>query len=144
MWPAHLTIPSHYQYSEAVTGVLPSSPYLWLALMPVVMLIPQGWRWLRREKQDKLFDRMTWLEVGLVGIALLESALMLLYTYSSMRYLNDWLPTLYLVAALGMWRWDELNQFHLVQQRLLRWAVGILALVSLVISLGLNLANILK
>ena len=107
MWPSFLYVPDTYLYREAITGIIPSSPYLWLAIIPVIGFIYLIWQTISHHTYSATLSKVTtWLNALFIGAALVECALLLIYTSSSMRYLNDLTPTLFIVAALGVWQMD--------------------------------------
>ncbi|HTX78500.1 MAG TPA: hypothetical protein VMC62_02480, partial [Longilinea sp.] len=145
MWPSFLYIPETYLYREAITGIIPSAPYLWLAIIPLIGIIYTLWQVIKRRLQfDAAFKEPVWLTILFIGAALVECSLLLIYTSSSMRYLNDLTPTLFIVAALGVWQTDEWAANAPTRQRWFRALVFCLTLVSLIFSLGINLSSMLK
>jgi hypothetical protein len=145
MWPSFLYIPETYLYREAITGIIPSSPYLWLAIIPVIGFIYLIWQTISHRTYSATLSKVTtWLNGLFIGAALVECALLLIYTSSSMRYLNDLTPTLSILAALGIWQIDDWASTSSVRQKWVRRLIFCLMLVSFFFSLGINLSSMLK
>jgi len=99
-----------FYYTEQVTGILRSIPYVIFSLMLTALLTHRWWRrWysesdhviptIARRRESFLH----WIVIALAG-AILLSLLPTLFFYSaSMRYLADWIPMLIILATLGIW-----------------------------------------
>lgn len=99
-----LDIPRIY-YTEAITGLLLTSPLLVYALVPLVAKASalRGFlaRWRSRGPGG---DRLGWLTVILLGSAIVQVAVLLCFFYSAPRYLMPAAPTLTLLAVIGFWQ----------------------------------------
>lgn len=138
-FPVHGSI---YSNSEQVSGMIPTIPYVLLAVVPVLYLL--GWfvLFLARldhrtlpvhlQPRDGFFG---WTVFTLTGAFVFAFGPILLYMTSSMRYLADGVPLLVLLATFGFWQgvqfFIKTPGFH----RLFVLLVGLLALTSTLISL---------
>jgi tetratricopeptide (TPR) repeat protein len=109
--------PAGYAQVETPFGVLTNIPLVWLALAA-----PLAWR--RRSGQEA--STLRWF---VTGVALLfgTCVLTLLFFESAMiRYEVDFLPTLVLLAAVGVLGLDRALADRLVWRRAARWGWGLL------------------
>lgn len=108
-WGVALRATAFY-YTEQVTGILPSIPYVIFSLMLIALLIQRWWRrWYSESSyaNHAILSRresfLQWIVIALTG-AILLSLLPTLFFYSpSMRYLADWIPMVIILATLGIW-----------------------------------------
>ena len=109
LWPIHKLIPEYY-YTERITGIFISTPFILLAIIPIYFLIkekfPSGNSEAGNVSSTKpqwyRFD-IIWIVVALACVAISIFTPLLLFVATSMRYLTDGLPVLLLLATLGMW-----------------------------------------
>jgi hypothetical protein len=97
--------------SEQVSGLIPTTPYVLLAVIPVLFLFAWAAGHLVRSfhktlsmpfgQQNGLF---TWIAFTLIGAVVFASGPILLYMTSSMRYLADVIPLLVLLSTFGFWQ----------------------------------------
>ncbi len=88
-----LTVPG-----EPVAGAAWAAPYLWLALVPVVLLAGAVLRW--RDETKRLRD---WFATCLLAAGVGAIAPALLVDGCQNRYLADAVPSLVVLASLGAW-----------------------------------------
>lgn len=133
---------SIYSNSEQVSGMIPTIPYVLLAIIPILYLLGCCALFLTRAYHKTLPARFqlcdglfNWTIFTLTGTLLLAFGPVLLYMTSSMRYLADGVPLLVLLATLGFWQGAQsltkMPGFH----RLFVLLVVLLTLMSAVISL---------
>ena len=107
-WPAlSLSAPVFYYAQERVSGMLYSSPFLLFALLAIIFSI-RGMNRDRNNNETSInsVGRMSlrWLEVGLPCITSLSFITLLLYYYCTMRFIEDFIPALTVLAVLGFWQ----------------------------------------
>lgn len=135
IWPAHYYAPKGY-YSEQVTGILLSVPFIWLAAAPLIRALQARLAKINVKPGPRQMGRrpkgMGWLVTAVAGTTFFLSLPLLLYSVASMRYEFDVLPMAIILASLGFWSWYRAG----VPKGRLRWTVSAcavgLALVSLV------------
>ena len=107
-WPA-LSIPApiFYYAKERVTGLLYTSPFLLFAFLTTTFYITR----INRDRNDKDTSNnnsgrgaLRWLEISLLGITAMSFVTLLLYYYCTMRFIEDFIPALTLLAVLGFWQ----------------------------------------
>ncbi len=90
MWPFFIKLPANYYYSEPISGLLITSPF-------VVFLTGIFGKRIRRHSEIHLL-------LVSAGFSILVS---MAFITSFMRYLLDFSPTLLLLAAIGFWNAGE-------------------------------------
>jgi len=96
-------------YSEVITGIVISTPFIVFALIPLISLI-KGWLQKRRlEMNNTEANRLPqclleWTALSLMGSIVLTFSSLLAFFYDTMRYLADFMPGLILLSALGFWQ----------------------------------------
>jgi hypothetical protein len=147
LWPIHKLIPKYY-YTELITGVFISTPYVLLVIIPIVILIKEKFSFGSPESRDVSLTasqrnrlEILWIVVTLACVVISSFTLLLFFVATSMRHLIDVLPMLLLLATLGMW-----IGFSKVQNRKpRRWVFSILVwvitLYSAVIGLLLSVTG---
>jgi hypothetical protein len=99
--------PSNY-YSEQVTGLLITTPFILFAGIPIFYLIWFAWNSLRSIIQKYRFiDRFgdgffRWTAFAMTGAAFLAFAPILVYIAGMMRFLGDAVPLIILVSTFGL------------------------------------------
>jgi hypothetical protein len=103
----YMKTPPNY-YAEQITGLLPSVPYVILAVLPVIFIIWKGWQFANRNgsKQPPVLflnteGLVTWLAMSLSGATLLAFSTILFYLVTTMRYLADMVILATLTSTLG-------------------------------------------
>ena len=147
LWPIHRLIPKYY-YTESITGIFISTPYILLAIIPIVVLINEKFQFRRPEGGDVSLIvpqrnrlEILWIVVTLACVVISSFSLLLSFVATSMRHLTDVLPMLLLLATLGMW----IGIGKLQDRRLGLWVFSILVwgitLYSAVIGLLLSVTG---
>ena len=133
LWPFHKLVPDTY-YTEQITGIVISTPYLILALLPFVFSIRN-----LAKKRDvdldagaksmimKRDNELAWLSLCLTSSVILVFIPLLLYAVTTMRYLADVVPMLVLLASIGFWQSCQAMSGRTFQRRL--WILIVLGLV---------------
>jgi hypothetical protein len=107
--PLSLPVPVFYYAKERVSSLVYSCPFLVFAF--IVLAIPVSR--MHRERQDKDASDsdndagkrlLPWLSIGLLGIAAVSFITLMLYYYCTMRFVDDFIPALTLLALLGFWQ----------------------------------------
>lgn len=147
LWPIHKLIPKYY-YTELITGIFISTPYILLAIIPIVVLIKDKFHFRSLEGGDVSLTlpqrnrlEILWIVITLACVVIFSFSLLLFFVATSMRHLIDVLPMLLILATLGMW-----IGFSKVQNRKpRRWVFSILVwgitLYSAVIGLLLSVTG---
>ncbi len=119
-------LPAGHVGVEAHCGVLSDIPVMWLALAA-----PLAW-WGRTAETGSILRRFVVTLALLFGICVLT---LCLFWAVSLRYEMDFLPTLGLLAVIGIFGLERALAGRLVWRRAVRWCWGVL----LVISVAFNL-----
>ena len=147
LWPIHRLIPEYY-YTESITGIFISTPYILLAIIPIAALINEKFPFGRPEggdvsltvpQQNRL--EILWIVATLACVVISSFTPLLSFVATSMRHLIDVIPMLLLLASLGMW----IGFFKVQNRKPRRWMFSILVwgltLYSAVIGLLLSVTG---
>ena len=128
LWPIHKLIPEYY-YTERITGIFITTPYILLAIIPIGLLIKEKFPFRNPEGGGESptvlqWNRLdiSWIMVTLACVVISIFTPLLFFVDTSMRHLTDVLPMLLLLATLGMW----IGICKLKDRRLERWVFSIL------------------
>jgi hypothetical protein len=126
-WPSlSIPVPIFYYAQERVTGLLYSSPFLLFAGIAIAFSILRINR-ARNNKAESVNNEgqesLLWLSINLFGVAAVSSITLLLYYYCTMRFVDDFIPALSLLAVLGFWQ----GYCFLSQRRYFRFAYGFIS-----------------
>lgn len=89
---------------QQVTGMLYTAPFILFALVPVIMRRRAAQaRSKRRGTVDHGDRSWIWIVLGLSLAPLAAFAFLLIYFWSAMRFLGDFMPLLLLFSSLGFW-----------------------------------------
>jgi len=144
IWLTHTYAPEGY-HTEKVTGVLVAIPFLWLAGLALVRW-SRAWavtsggpaRW---AKWGWLLSGVGGVQTYLMVVAGLLIAPLVSFVAISMRHEVDFVPTLGLLAATGLWGvWDRLDR-RLSAWRLVIGLAFLLAAVTVVIGMLLAMTG---
>jgi hypothetical protein len=136
-FPIHA--PTNY-YSEQVSGLIPTEPYILLAVLPVLFLLGLAWNVVRRTNgQKKIIVQngdgyFQWTAITLSGAFLLAFAPILLFIAGTMRYLGDVVPLLVLLSTVGFWLGAQFLEY---KPALHGWFV-VLVVVLMLFSVGVS------
>ncbi len=140
-WPFFIQPPPNYVYAEPVSGLLLSTPAVLIGLAPLSGSLRRFTAWLheRPAPAGLVASRvLSWLVLLAGGGALLAFFTILIFIFSTMRYLADATPLLVVVAAIG-WYWTahqlRASPSHPYWRVLLHLAAVMLIVVSISISL---------
>jgi hypothetical protein len=100
---AHILLPKIY-FSEAVTGLVYTFPFLVLAVFPLFLALlrkPAIQTNVVRQGRDQ--GALRWLQFSLIGVGIVELASLLAFFFATMRYFADTVPALLLLSVLGFW-----------------------------------------
>jgi hypothetical protein len=105
--PLSIPVPIFYYAKERVTGLLYGSPFLIFAAIALTSsisrLLPS-----RNNDSGSIANSegglLSWLSLGLLGITAVSLGTLLLYYYCTMRFIDDFIPALSLLAVLGFWQ----------------------------------------
>jgi len=109
LWPIHRLIPEYY-YTESITGIFISTPYILMAFIPIALHIKEKFAFGNPEGGDvfpTVHQRnrleILWIVVTLACVVISSFTLLLFFVATSMRHLIDVLPMLLILATIGMW-----------------------------------------
>ena len=136
--------PVHY-FSEQVSGLIPTLPFIIISLIPIVYLLRAGWRRLfqRSGTQTPAWPWIhnglkEWIFISLLGASFLAFLPILFFITANMRYLADVVPMLVLLSILGFWSGADLLAARPALRRL--WIALVIVLVAYSIGVSLLLA----
>ena len=102
-----INTPPNY-YTEQITGLLPSVPYVILALIPVIYIFWKGWQFTKTFGLKQVHPLSTnpetkviWWAAALSGATLLVFSTTLLLIWATMRYMVDVIFLATLTSTLG-------------------------------------------
>jgi hypothetical protein len=98
---------SSVAHTEGGTGLLFAAPYLLLAVIPGVGLFSAPSRnGVKKEAPETSSDKrlLAWLCISLLGAVVISFSALLLFFYSTMRYLEEVVPALVILASIGLWQ----------------------------------------
>ncbi len=109
LWPIHRLIPKYY-YTESITGIFISTPYILLAIIPLVLLInekfpfgsPKGGDVSITVNQRNRLE-ILWIVVTLACVLISIFTPLLSFVATSMRHLTDVIPILLILSTIGIW-----------------------------------------
>jgi hypothetical protein len=128
LWPIHRLIPKYY-YTESITGIFISTPYILLAIIPFALFIkkksafgnPEGEGVSPTVLQLKRLE-ILWIVVALASVVISSFTPLLFFVDTSMRHLTDVIPILLILSTLGIW----IGFYKVQNSRPKRWAFTIL------------------
>jgi hypothetical protein len=98
---------SSVAHTEGGTGLLYAAPYLLLAIIPGARLFAApSQKDLKKGAPETSSDGqlLAWLCIGLFGAVVISFSALLLFFYSTMRYLEEVVPALVILASIGLWQ----------------------------------------
>ncbi len=139
-----LGVANEFYYSEQVTGILRSSPYLLLALLPTIYYGAyireqhrKGGNY--REIVLKTVSNSLWLKTLTMSVAVVFLFFpILLFIVCTMRYLADVIPLLTIISGVGFWIGYEHLHNHPSIRKLFTFLV--IGLTAFSVSIGMLLA----
>jgi hypothetical protein len=133
--------PSNY-YSEHVTGMLLTVPFIVFAGIPVIYLAWYAWQFMDGVikkapfKDDKIGDGFfRWTAFGLTGASLLAFAPILFYIAGMMRFLGDASALIIVLSVFGLFMGRQYLEGKSTPLFLFKGLVIILTLYSIIVSL---------
>jgi hypothetical protein len=133
--------PAHY-FSEQVSGLIPTLPFVLFALIPLFYVLRAGWRKITLRSKAEAQEQpraetglKEWTFATLCGAGLLAFAPILFFITSNMRYLADPVPTLVILSILGFWQGVEALTDRPTLRRIFIALVVILVAYSAMVSL---------
>lgn len=142
MWPFFIQPPENYYYAEPLAGLLVTVPLLGFAAVVFFRLL---WLLLNgdtslgklRGSENKM---ILWFGASLLGYVLIQTAVLLVFVSTSMRYLFDITPAFIVLAALfvGFHTRSFEQQGSAVKVILVLWLVSALLTVVMGLLIGLT------
>jgi hypothetical protein len=134
----HLPVIYH---PDKVVGLLISTPFILLGLLPGLILVLKMFRSRNQIENQPFFD---WICVSLMGSALAAFIMLLFFFWNVERYLSDFFPALTLLSLIGFWQGYSLLVNKPIGRKLYAIAAVLAAIASisfsilLAISMGLD------
>jgi len=102
MWPFFIQPPKHYYYAEPLAGILFTVPLVGFA---AILLLRLFWFAVNGDVSLKKIGNaeeslFVWFETSMFGYALVQTSIVCLYIFSSMRYLFDMAPVLIMLSSM--------------------------------------------
>jgi hypothetical protein len=127
-WPARtIPVPVFYYARKRVSGLLYTSPFLLFAFLAMTFSVSG----ISRDRYNEVASNnnagrglLRWLEISLLGITTVSFITLLLYYYCTMRFIEDFIPALTLLAVLGFWQ----GYCFLLQRKYSRIIYGFISL----------------
>jgi hypothetical protein len=128
LWPARsIPVPVFYYARERVSGLLYTSPFLLFAFLALTFSVSG----INRDRFNEVASDndagrglLRWLEISLLGITAVSFITLLLYYYCTMRFIEDFIPALTLLAILGFWQ----GYCFLLQRKYSRLTYGLVSM----------------
>jgi hypothetical protein len=91
---------------QAVTGLLRLVPFTLLAVIPIVAVASARFkkRITGHSEDAHNASLLNWIIISLGGISLSAFLLLQMFFWSAMRYMEDFMPALVLLAVIGFWQ----------------------------------------
>ncbi|MCJ7432957.1 MAG: hypothetical protein MUO77_05665 [Anaerolineales bacterium] len=122
-------IPEAY-YPEKMSGILLASPFVTLAGISIYTLI----------NKNSIKKDLWWLIITLSGVTALSMGPILLYFFGTMRFIEDFMPSLAMLSLIGFWQ-----GYKFLRQSRLRWAYTItsvaISIATIIIGVVLALSS---
>lgn len=97
------SVPAIY-FSEAVTGLLFSFPFMLLAVAGAIAPLLREGAGAQAMATAQEQRSLIWLRIALIGLFLLELVTLLFFFFATERYLAEVVPSLTLLSLLGFWK----------------------------------------
>jgi len=114
------SIPDLY-YAERVTGLIYVFPFLVFAFIPVTQRI-----------KAQNHHLLKWIRTLLSGSTLIAMSSLFVFIYSTMRYMNDFTPSLTLLAIIGFWSGYEATS----SDKFVQFAYSIIGIILAIVSIA--------
>jgi hypothetical protein len=142
-----INTPPNY-YTEQITGLLPSVPYVILAIIPVIYIFWKGWQFAKAYGLKQTSPpsgnseiMILWLAAALSGATLLVFSTTLLLIWATMRYTVDVVVLAILTSTLGFFIGLTLLENHRGWKKLYILFVVVITFASITISLLLAITG---
>lgn len=133
---ASLALPNLYAVEGKFPGALLSTPFLWFAIIPVVIFcIKIAAHFRKRDQKNDLFSFFDWTIIGLLGSFIAGCVPILLYYYVGFRFETDFVASLTLLALIGF-----CQGYFLVKNDGPRKKYAIVGILLLLFSILINMA----
>ncbi len=108
MWPSFIHLPEHYYYTEPVAGILIIVPLIGLTallLMRLFWLFINGDVSLPGNKEGAVKSLFSWFGFSMLGYAVIQMGILLIFINSAVRYLLDISPVLIVLSTIFVGRY---------------------------------------
>ena len=109
-WPYFIHLPPYFSYTEPVTGLLATTPYAWLSVIPFLAIVGRGVIGQAAARQPRIpgcieehRKPVNWMILWIGGAAFCEFGIVAMFFTSAMRYLVDVIPSLIILSTIGFW-----------------------------------------
>jgi hypothetical protein len=143
VWPLNIWAPKRY-YVEQVASVLITTPYVWFALISILILLRHIYR--RRNAQSDphtpaIGSSEKWLIITLLGAVILLISPLLAFHSTTMRYLADFVPTLVLLSTIGTYHGYRMTSKHATKRKTFLTVLLLAALISALLGFLLSVTG---
>ncbi len=90
--------------ANSVTGILYSVPFVLFALIPVFKLVINYRKNNKKNRITKAHVFFNWVLISLASSSLLAFILLMMFFWTGMRYIQDFMPALILFSVIGFWQ----------------------------------------
>jgi hypothetical protein len=147
VWPFHLWAPKYY-YAEQVAGILNTTPYVWFAVVPILILLRKifsksnGAPSAARDSQ-KSVNRFAeqWLTISFIGAAVFAFLPLLAFVAITMRFLADFVPMLVLLSTIGSYQGYRMISKHATKRKTFLTVLLLAALISALLGFLLSVTG---
>ncbi len=135
--------PVNLYHAEAITGLLFSVPFGLFSAVAAANTLRAlfGRRRLPGIYADDANRRLLWLSLGLAGAAVLPFLVVLFYYTVAIRFIAEFLPSLMLLAVLGLWQGYVLLEGKSARRLVYTSSAIVLGALTVAISLLLTIAE---
>ena len=122
--------------NERITGLLYTTPFFLIILIPLIHLLFSGniLDAIQRAVRNGL-PAESWLVLGLAGSSLVLLSLILLYYYPAVRFVEEFLPSMMLLAAMSLGTGYEILKENPVFRKSYLFFVVALVIYSITVSM---------
>lgn len=146
-WPLQSWAPKYY-YVEQVAGILFTTPYVWFAVVPILILLR---RIFRKSKSVPSAARVSneisscfteqWLMISLIGAVVFGFLPLLFFVGVTMRYLADFVPALVLLSTIGLYQGYRMTSKDATKRKAFFVVILLVVLISALLSFLLSVTG---
>jgi hypothetical protein len=131
----------NFYYTEPMTGLLYLFPFAVFAIIPLISLLSDLFK--KPSKRESLeHGLITWLTLNLILSSFITFLLVMLFFWSGLRYMGDFLPFLIILSVMGFWQGYQFLSRNSLTQTLYILSGIFLACISILISILLAISTV--